>query len=315
MKLLRVFFLFSLATTAAMAQTTLAPLAPRVAEVLQRASNGHSPTPDEISSVSSTPAADAADLAAAVPLLLKALDNSDVAVRTYGLTALAGLEVAAAAEALAPAAAPAADGTQPGPIPVAAGPSAYSVAAAQQLAPAIPQIAKHLTEESQPNRLLTSVILGGFSPNPPAGVFSPLYAFLQRDDANGSTGLAVVNALLNVGPVNDDTAAAITKYLRRSDQVDARASVIDAIASNPHQSQVLNKTVVSFVRSDDPSLQARVILSLPQLDLAPDVFADTKSRVAGMADDPGENLQVVNAAKSVAPCWTATRMTAGCPVY
>jgi hypothetical protein len=73
------------------------------------------------------------------------------------------------------------------------------------------------------------------------------------------------------------------------------------------------------LRSDDNSLRARVILSLPQLDLPAEDFADTKAMIAAYAAlDPAsgqENLQVINAAKSVAPCWTQVKMTSGCPVY
>ncbi len=99
----------------------------------------------------------------------------------------------------------------------------------------------------------------------------------------------------------------------------SRSDLVDAIASKPNQSQSLNKTLLIYLSSDDPSLRARVILSLPQLDLAPDVFADTKANIAQIAGfDPSggqENLQVITAAKSISTCWTATRMTTGCPAY
>ncbi len=48
---------------------------------------------------------------------------------------------------------------------------------------------------------------------------------------------------------------------------------------------------------------------------AADVFADTKSRIDRITSDPSENLQVVTAAKSVAPCWKEVKMASGCPLY
>jgi hypothetical protein len=283
------------------AQTS--PLAPRVAEVLHRSANGHSPEAEELNSVTTfATMPDAADIKAAVPLLLLALDSSDTPVRTYALTALAGLQAPAEADA---AAATSGNVT-----------TAYKAATAALLAPAIPKIAAHLTEESIPNRVLTANVLGGFTPNPPATVFPPLYAFLKRDDAIGQIGFAVVSDLLQFGPVSADTNTAVARFLRRSDQTaDSRANLVDLIATKPNQSKSLNKSLLAYLDSDEPGLRARVILSLPQLDLAPDVFADTRTRISQLADNTGENLQVVNAAKAVAPCWTAVKMTNGCPQY
>jgi hypothetical protein len=278
-------------------------LAPRVAEVVRRSLNGHSPDAEELNSVStSTP--DAADLQAAVPLLLKALANPDTPVRTYALTALAGLQVALDTDAAAP------------PSSVAMVATAYKSETTTLLTPAIANIASHLTEESIPNRILTATILGGFTPNPPAAVYPPLYAFLKRDDAIGQIGFAVVSDLLQFGPISEDTNAAVARFVRRSDQTpDSRANLVDLIATRSNQSQSLNKTLLTYLSSDEPGLRARVILSLPQLDLAPDVFADTRTRISQLADNTGENLQVVNAAKAIATCWTAVKMTNACPQY
>ena len=279
-------------------------LAPRVAEVLHRASNGHSPEPEDIAPMATIAQPAAPDLEAAIPLLLKALENSDTTVRTYALTVLAGLQVADSG--------PEAPGTLPGTPPA----SAYKADTASLLNPAVPKIATHLTEESTSNRALAATILGGFSTSPPPSIFPPLYAFLKRDDAVGSIGLAVVSDLLQLGPISAETASTVARFLRRSDQTpDARANLADLIATRPNQNQALNKSLLGYLDSDDPSLRARLILSLPQLDLAADVFADTRARIAQLADNTGENLQVVNAAKSVAPCWAATRMLSGCPAY
>jgi hypothetical protein len=266
-------------------------------------STGHSPTPGDISAMATlVPRPDAAAVADAIPLLLKCLDNSDVALHTFALTALTSLE--------APPELP------PGAATPPAGPNAFKPDVAKRLAPIVPQLAAHLTEESQPDRLLTAQVLGGFSPDPPPSVYPPLLAFLKRDDAIGPVGLAVVDDLLNLAPIGDGTAAAIAMYLRRRDQTsDSRSNLADAIANGAHQSQTLNKALLTYLDSDDDSLRARVILSLPQLDLAPDVFADTQSRVAVLAANSSENLQVVTAAKAVTGCWTATKMTSGCPKY
>jgi hypothetical protein len=298
----------------------LSPLAARFDELLRRSSDGHSPTPEEIAALASTPmAVTAPDLKQALALIEQALDNPDVPVRTYTLTTLAALEDPPTAVP-EPVAATPADPNAPTPpatvAPPPLGPSTYQSGLQKVLAPALPRIAAHLTEESQPNRLLTATILGGFLPNPPGAVYPPLLAYLKRDDGIGPVGLAVVQDLLQLGPLAPDTAAALSTYLRRSDQtVDSRANLIDALATSSNQSQSLNKTLLGFLDADDPSLRARVILSLPQMDLAPDVYADTKSRIDTLAANDQENPQIIRAAKAVAPCWTAPRMSTGCPIY
>ena len=284
------------------------PFAGLIAEYLRRDANGHSPSTDEISAMESLqPQPDAASIAEAMPYLLKALANPDVPLRSFALTAIAGLQTPA----------PEAATGAPTGANASVAPPIFKGDVANALAPYIPQIASHLTsEESQQNRLLAASILGGFMPNPPAAVYPPLLAYLKRDDAIGAVGQAVVSDLLQIAPVSADTAETVARYLRRSDQdSDSRATLADMIASKPNQSQALNKVLLQYLYSDDNSLRARVILSLPQLDLAADVFADTKSRIDRMASDPSENLQVVTAAKSVTNCWNAVKMASGCPVF
>ena len=289
------------------------PFAGLIADYLRQDASGHSPTSDEIAAMATLkPAPDPASIREAMPYLMKALANPDIPLHAFALSAIIGLQTQPppAQELTATQAA----GTAP--IPVAE-PAAYKPEIAKILAPYIAPIAAHLTSEDQlPNRLLVTTLLGGFTPDPPTDVYDPLLAFLKRDDAPGPIGLAVVSDLLQIGPLSDATADAIAKFLRRSDQTsDSRANLADLIGTSPHQSQSLNKTLIGYLDSDDNSLRARVILTLPQLDLASDVFADTRSRVEQLAANSSENLQVITAAKSVAPCWTATKMASGCPVY
>ena len=286
------------------------PFAGLIVEYLRRDANGHSPSPDEISAMASLrPLPDPASITEAMPYLLKALANPDIPLHTFALTAIVGLQSPASD---LPAGAP----SQMGPSSEVGSP-AFKPGTAKALTPYIPQLAAHLTSEEQhSNRLLAATILGGFAPNPPASVYPPLLAYLTRDDAIGEVGLAVVSTLIQIAPINDTTAAAITRYLRRSDQTsDSRANLADLIATKPNQSQAVNKSLLLYLNSDDNSLRARVILSLPQMDLASDDFAETKSRIDRIASDPNENLQVVTAAKSVATCWTATKLASGCPTY
>jgi hypothetical protein len=296
------------------------PFAGLIAAYLTREADGHSPTADEISAMASLqPAPDAAAVAEAMPYLLRALDNSDPALRSFALTALTGLE-------RPPAGPPPGQASGGGTTATAAAPEAAPVASnlpnvfpaevARSISPYIAQLAVHLVEESEANRLLTAGILGGFAPDAPPPVYPPLIAYLKRDDAVSPVGFAVVTDLLTLGPISAATADAVSRYLRRPDQTaDSRANLADLISSAQNQSQAINKTLLLYLNSDDDSLRARVLLSLPQLDLAPDVFADAKARVEQIANNPNENLQVVTAAKSVAPCWTAPRMPSGCPVY
>jgi hypothetical protein len=283
------------------------PFAALIAEYLRRDANGHSPAPEEIAAMAELkPAPDPASIREAMPYLLKCLESSDKALHAFGLATIQGLQTqpAATPEAQAP---PTTEAT----------PAAYKPEVAKVLAPFLAPIATHLaSEEAAPNRLLTVQILEGFRPDPPAAVYPPLFAYLKRDDAVSPVGFAVVSALIQLGPLSDDAVAAIGRYLRRPDQTtDTRADLTDLIATRPNQSQALNKTLLLYLDSDDNALRARVILSLPQLDLAAGLYNDTKYRVEQLAANPNENLQVVSAAKSVAPCWTSTKMATGCPVY
>ena len=288
------------------AQQDAGTLAGRLHVVIERDGNGHSPTDDEITTfsvVAPTPDADA--VKAALPLMLEAAASSDDPLRTLGLTALVAIQ--GNPEGVASQVVLTQNG-QPNTV--------YKPGVAALLAPFIPKLAAHLTDEAQSERLLAATILGGFAPNPPAAVYPPLLAFLKRDDSISPVGVAVVADLLQAAPVAPETAAAIARFIKRTDQTpDTRASLVETIAGKPNQSQALNKAVLDFLQSDDPSLRARVILSLPLLDLSPELFADTRSRIAATAGDSGENLQVVNAAKAVTGCWTQPKMTAGCPVY
>jgi hypothetical protein len=300
--------------------------------MLQRGASGHSPTTDEIEAAESAPGVtDPAIATALVPLLTRALADPDAAMRQYALAMLVGMQTlpdppaapaASASTTSAPASqdAPAQPGTSSArsaaAIPPASGPAVYQSEVAKALAPAIPAITSHLIDEDLQNRLLTTNVLCGFSPNAPAAVLGPLLAFLKRDDAVGAVGLSVVSDLLQIGPVGNETAGAIAVFLRRPDQTaETRANLVEAIASKPNQSQTVNHALLSYLDSDDAALRARLILSLPLLDLAPQVYADTKTRIADLASGGQDSLQVVNAAKAVAGCWTSVKMTAGCPVY
>jgi hypothetical protein len=282
------------------------PFAGLIAAYLTREADGHSPSPGEIAAMASLkPAPDAASVAEAMPYLIRALDSSDTPLRSFALTALTGLEQPPGGAASDPASATS-----------SAVPNVFPPALAHSITPYIAQLAVHLSDESEANRLLTAAILGGFSPDPPASIYPPLVAYLKRDDAVSSVGFAVVTDLLNLGPISAATADAVSRYLRRPDQnADSRANLADLVPSAPNQSQAIGKTLILYLNSDDDSLRARVILSLPQLDLAPDVFTDAKARVEQIAANSNENLQVVTAAKAVAPCWTAPRMPTGCPAY
>ena len=277
----------------------------RLAEALQREGNGHSPTDEEIAAaLAAKPAAGAAEVHEALPALTKVLENADTPLRTFGLSLLSSLE--------APPDAPAGSDAPP----VAPQPPVLKAETAAALAPEVPQIAARLTDDLPANRLLAANVLGGFAGNAPAAIYAPLYAYLKREDAPGPVGTAVVQDLLLLGPLTPEAEAAIAKFLHRSDQTsDTRANLVDAIATSPNQSRSLNQSLIAFLGSDDASLRARVILSLPQMDLADDVYAETHTRVAQMVDNTSESLQVVNAAKAVSTCWTTVKMTAGCPVY
>jgi hypothetical protein len=312
----------------AMAQNEAAPEQPTVAammaEMLQRAGSGHSPTVDEVQTVEALPGVSSAEVAKQVePLLVKALTHPDAAMRKYALAMLIGMQSlpdpaqanADAAGASAAAPAPQSKGPATG-VAAASGPAAYKSEVGKALTAAIPAIGAELTDEDQENRMLAVTDLGGFSPDPPSAVYVPLLAYLKRDDAVGQVGIAVVGDLLQIGPVSDETAAAIGKYLRREDQTnDSKANLVETIAGKPYQSKAVNQALLGYLSADDASLRARTILSLPQLDLSADAFADTKAKVADILAGGQENLQVVNAAKAVSGCWVQVKMIAGCPIY
>lgn len=288
--------LFLLLASPAFAQDSLAS---RTAAVIAREASGHSPTDDDINTanqLSATPD----ELRKALPNLIQLLQSTDGPARTYALSILIGLQT------------PAVKATQETAPQASTG---YSSDVGQVLAPAISQVAKLLTDDAIPNPSLAANVLGGFTKDTPTTVFPPLYAYLQRDGAVAGVGFEVVEALLKLGPLSMDSAVAIGRYVRRRDQTaSSRANLVDAISTSPNQSQPLNKTLLEYLSSDNSSLRARLILSLPMLDLAPDVYTEAHARVAALADNIGESLEVSSAAKSIVTCWTAPK-TPNCPTY
>lgn len=291
-------------------------------DMLHRAEGNHSPTLEEII-IAESPAEPptANSVTEALPVIHKALTSSDVAVRTYALTALTGLELPPSAPEMAATAA-ASSSSKPDTEVVSLksnvpqSNSLFRSEIATVLIPLIPDLGRELADDLATNRILAAGLLGGFAPSPPTSVFTPLLAYLKRDDGVGPAASAIVDNLLLFTPISDETASALIRYLRRSDQsADSRSGLIDSIASHVNQNQAVNKALLAYLNTDEPSIRARLILSLPQLDLAPDVFADARARVSILASNNQENLQVVNAAKAVSACWTATRMLSGCPVY
>ncbi len=283
------------------------PLTARFTQLLRSLDNGNTPSQQEIVAAANQPQPEKDDLHIALPLVLKALDSTDRDVLAFTLFTLSGLEVM-----------PEKPAGVKGPEPPPSAPSIgiYKGYVATELAPAIPKIAAHLTDEAEMNRGTTVTILQGFAPNPPASVYPPLLDYLKRDDAISVTGEAVVGALLCFGAPRQDVAGAIEGYLGRSDQTArSRADLIDVVALAPYQSQAVNGALLGYLDSDDASVRARLILSLPQLDLSPEVFADTKAKVSILAANQGESLPVINAAKAVLGCWTGPKMPTPCPVY
>ena len=315
-------FLLALAGPA-VGQDAVGPnFASQLKEMLQRGSSGHSPTTEEIQAVESESGlTDAAVAKQVVPLLAKALADPDVAMRKYALAMLVGMQTlpdppVAAAGSDSNATPGTAQAAKAAKAPVVSTPASYKVAVAAAFVALIGPLGQRLTDEDPDNRSLAATDLGGFAPDPPQAVYVPLLAYLKRDDAVGPIGLAVVGDLLQFGKVSDENAAAIGRYLRRTDQTtSARVELVEAIAAKPSQSQTVNRSLLAYMDSDDASLRARVILSLPQLDLAPDVFNTMKTRVADIANGGQDALPVVNAAKAITTCWTQSKMTAGCPAY
>lgn len=302
------------APPAAPLPTPATPFAGLIAEYLRRNLSGHSPAPDEIAAMQTLqPTPDAAAVKDALPFLLRALESHDTPLRTFALTTLVGLRTEPLPVAPTTSAASSnPDTAAPSPAPAI---TILKADTARSLTLALPAILAHLTEESNENRILTVTIAGGFQGNAPAAIYPPLQAYLRRDDAVSPIGLSVVQTLLALGPISADTSLAIAKYLRRSDQRDNRSELVDAIATATNQGKELNAALVKYLDADDARLRARLILSLPQLDLAQDVFADMKSRVDQLAASSQENLQVVTAARAVTACWTSTKMASGCPAY
>jgi hypothetical protein len=318
------FLLFAMAVAPLCAQDDAAPqqpsLAAQLSEMLHRESDGHSPTPEEIQTVEGLPGVtDPGATNELVPLLTKALADSDQSIRAYALAMLVGMQAlpdppaAASSDAAAPTPPPAQ--SRNAAMLAASGPPAYKPEVTKALLPLIPAIAAKLTDDSTDNRGLAATVLTGFGANAPASVFAALTGFLRRDDAASSTGVSVVSALLQMGTPSAETATAIARFLGRPDlNTDLKADLVETITGKPNQSQAVDKALTGYLDADDAGLRSRVILSLPKLDLSPDTFAAVKARVANIADGGQDALPVVTAAKSVTSCWTQVRMPSGCPL-
>ncbi len=310
MKLLLTILLATLAAAPIAAQETTLPA--QLTEMLRREQDGHSPTPDEIQAVEALPGlADASVAKSLVPLLTKSLADPDAALRQYSLAMLIGMQ---SLPDLTPPPVTPSTPTKPQP-PADPATAAYKPEVAAALTPLIPAIAARLTDDDPETRPLAAAVLGGFAPKPPTSALDALTSYLRRDNATGPVSLAVINALLQFTPITDSAASAISSYLQRQDiPPDTRASLVESISSKANQNRAINKTLLLWLDAEDPNLRARLIVSLPLLDLDHTDFTATKDRITFLATSQQDPLPVVNAAKSIASCWIGIRITRGCPI-
>ena len=282
--------------------------------MLQRESSGHSPTDEDINAAGTlTPAPTTGQVSDALPNLVKLLASPDGPARTYALSLLIGLQNSA--DRLPAAAVPAANADAAAPVaaPVATG---FSADTAKVLATAIPQIAAHLTDEVIPNPSLTTTVLGGFVPNPPAAVFPPLYAYLQRDGAIAGVGLEVVQDLLSYGvpfQSNPPSPSAVTCAAATRPRAPAPISSMPSAprpTSLSHSTKLCSSILPRTTTACAPASSFRSPSSI-----SPRTSSRTqKPRSLDYLKTSTKTCRSSTLAKAVASCWTAPHIT-GCPSY
>jgi len=183
------------------------------------------------------------------------------------------------------------------------------------LEPEIPRIAAHLTDDDTHIRSTTASVLGGFVIKPPDAVFSPLIAYLKREDAVSPVGSSVVFDLVRLGPQRPAVAAAIIAFISRPDQTpDSLVSCIDAIAHAQTHSEDIDTAVARNLDIPRATVRIAVIRDLPELQLPDEVFTTIQAHVRQIATNDQEDPAVRAAANTILPCWVNDRHKP-CPAF
>ncbi len=186
------------------------------------------------------------------------------------------------------------------------------------LEPYLPRLAQHLVDLDAAMRELTALLLGGFRGDPTPAVISPLLSVLASPAVPDPFTLSVVVALLNLDldtQIHPDVSQAILTFLLRPDvPSDLRLRILNAIASHPSHTPDLDRGLLVFLGSPQPSLiRAGLMQTLPRLLLSETDLQATQARLRAFVADPAEDPVVRSSATEVLSCWHSSRMADPCP--
>jgi hypothetical protein len=226
------------------------------------------------------PVATAEATRAALPPILKAIGDADPQTRTLGMLALIAVPEANHAE----------------------------------LNPEAGTIVAHLTDTEPSVRSLTVLVLGAFTPRPPAPVIPALLKTLEQPDT--ALGLAIVPALLSLDvDKHPESADAVLKFLHRADlPANSLPKLIATISHAKNHSAVLDSGLLGFLAAPNPqAVRSAMIAALPSLRLNPAQLNATRAQLTRLTEDPAEEAALKSAAEGILPCWHMPRMTDPCP--
>ena len=231
------------------------------------------------------------DIKEVLPDIMQAVDDKNPAVRTLALDSIVAIE------------------SRSNPDHTLRGD------ALPLLEPEIPRIAAHLTDDDPHIRSTTASVLGGFVIKPPDAVFSPLIAYLKRDDAVSPVGSSVVFDLVRLGPQRPGVAAALIAFISRPDQtLESLVSSIDAIAHAQTHNEEIDTAIAHDLDIPRPAVRLAIIHDLPELQLPDEVFVITQTRLRQIAASDQEDPAVRAAANTILPCWVNDRHKP-CPAF
>jgi HEAT repeat protein len=231
------------------------------------------------------------DVKDVIPDIMQAVDDKNPAVRTLALNSIVAIE------------------SRSNPDHTLRGD------ALPLLEPEIPRVAAHLTDDDTHVRSTTASVLGGFVIKPPDAVFTPLIAYLKREDAVGPVGSSVVFDLVRLGPQHPGVATAVVAFLSRPDETpECLISSIDAIAHAQTHSEEIDTAVAHELDITRPAVRIAVIHDLPELQLPDDVFTATQAHLRQIAASDQEDAAVRSAANIILPCWVNDRHKP-CPAF
>ncbi len=205
------------------------------------------------------------EISEAIPLIAKALENSDPDARRFADWAYAFI--------------------------------AERQDGAVLLAPVFQQILDHLSDTDPAIAKLNAIVLGSFRTPLPISVVPSLQKFLESRGTYDQTGVLIIRILLKADPQNRDTQRVILNYLKASDG-ETEGRIIELLGLYQVKELDYQNAVLERMSSNYPSFVRQCAIKASER-LGVNAVARARPIIQAIAADPAETSEVKEAARSV----------------